>query len=110
MDALKNLAGGIGGGQNQNQQSSSDSKQGGGDFLSGLGDKINTAAGGGKESEKKEDYLDKGIDLVQEKVLNQGPQDNESAIEQAKDEQIANFVRSQYKSTTGSDFPIPDKK
>jgi len=50
-----------------------------------------------------------GIDYVQENVLGQGPQDNESAIEQAKDEQIANFVRDKYKSTTGSDFPIKDK-
>ena len=29
------------------------------------------------------------VDLVQEKVLGQGPQNNESAIEQAKDEQIS---------------------
>lgn len=29
------------------------------------------------------------IDFAQEKVLGQGPQDNESAIEQAKDEQIS---------------------
>ena len=31
-----------------------------GGFLGGIGDKINSAAGGGKESEKNEDYLDKG--------------------------------------------------
>lgn len=30
------------------------------------------------------------IDFVQEKFLGQGPQDNESAFEQAKDKQIAN--------------------
>ena len=35
----------------------------------------------------------KGIDMVQEKVLGQGPQDNESAIEQAKDEQMSDFIR-----------------
>ena len=46
---------------------------------------------------------------MQEKFLGQGKQDNESAIEQAKDGQIADFVRSQYKSATGSDFPIKDK-
>lgn len=40
--------------QGEQQQSSS------GGFLSGLGDKLNSAAGGGKESEKNEDYLDKG--------------------------------------------------
>lgn len=32
---------------------------GGGGFLSGLQSKLNTAAGGGVESEKNEDYLDK---------------------------------------------------
>lgn len=30
-----------------------------------------------------------GVDWVQEHVMKQGPQDNESAIEQAKDEQIS---------------------
>lgn len=47
---------------NNNQQSSSSSgekKEGG--FLSGIGDKLNGAAGGGRESEKNEDYLDKGL-------------------------------------------------
>jgi hypothetical protein len=39
------------------QQSSS----GGGGFLDGITNKVNSAAGGGKESEKNEDYLDKGI-------------------------------------------------
>lgn len=34
-------------------------KEGG--FLGSIGDKFNSAAGGGKESEKNEDYLDKGI-------------------------------------------------
>lgn len=130
-------------------------------------DKVNSMAGGGKESEKKEDGLDKGmtslhdmssilallhhvsnmvltahkgppsypvlplcspfsparrqvnsdtdnncvtgVDFVQEKFLGQGPQDNESAIEQAKDEQISDFIRGKYKGTTGSDFPIADK-
>lgn len=62
--------------------------------------------------------------------MGQGKQDNESAIEQvrqrrittnspgrstiadpaqAKDEQISDFIRGQYKSNTGSDFPIKDK-
>lgn len=40
--------------QPQSQQS------GGGGFFGSLGDKFNSAAGGGKESEKNEDYLDKG--------------------------------------------------
>ena len=47
--------------------------------------------------------------MVQEKVLGQGPQNDESAIEQAKDEQISDFIRGQYKSATGSDMPIKDK-
>lgn len=51
-----------------------------------------------------------GIDFVQEKFLGQGKQDNESAIEQAKDEQISDFIRKQYKGVTGSDIPIQDKK
>ncbi|KAI1614492.1 hypothetical protein EDD36DRAFT_436213 [Exophiala viscosa] len=82
---------------------------GGGNFLGGLGNKLNAAAGGGPTSEKNEDMLDKGIDYVQEKFLGQGPQNNESAAEQMKDEQISDFIRSKYKSTTGSDFPIQDK-
>lgn len=58
------------GGNNQQQQqtgeqnvqgsASGEQKQGGG-FLGGIGDKLNSAAGGGKESEKNEDYLDKGM-------------------------------------------------
>jgi hypothetical protein len=42
--------------------------------------------------------------------MGQGAQDNESAVEQMKDEQISDFIRNKYKSTTGSDLPIPDKK
>ncbi|KAF2263635.1 hypothetical protein CC78DRAFT_533895 [Lojkania enalia] len=101
----------TGGDKDQEQKpSSSEQKQEGGGFFGGLGDKINSAAGGGKESEKNEDMLDKGVDFVQEKFLGQGRQDNESAVEQAKDEQISDFIRKQYKSTTGSDFPIKDKE
>ncbi|KFY44310.1 hypothetical protein V494_01540 [Pseudogymnoascus sp. VKM F-4513 (FW-928)] len=95
---------------NNNSSEGSSNQSGGGGFLDGLKDKMNTAAGGGRESEKNEDMLDKGIDYVQEKFMGQGKQDNESAIEQAKDGQIADFIRSQYKGSTGSDFPIADKK
>ncbi|EEH19429.2 hypothetical protein PABG_01748 [Paracoccidioides brasiliensis Pb03] len=91
------------------KESSSDKKEGGG-FFSGIGDRMNTAAGGGKESEKNEDMLDKGIDFVQEHILGQGPQNNESALEQAKDEKISDFIRGQYKSTTGKELPIRDKE
>jgi hypothetical protein len=46
---------------------------------------------------------------VQERFMGQGPQNNESAIEQAKDEQISDFIRGQYKRTAGKDLPIADK-
>ncbi|KAI1463444.1 uncharacterized protein F4812DRAFT_446963 [Daldinia caldariorum] len=85
--------------ENQQQESSS----------GGIMDKINSMAGGGKESEKNEDVLDKGVDWVQEHILGQGDQSNESAVEQAKDEQISDYIRDQYKKTTGSDLPIKDK-
>jgi hypothetical protein len=49
------------------------------------------------------------VDLVQGRVLGRGPQDNENALEQAKDEQISDFVRDKWKSTTGSDVPFKDK-
>lgn len=51
-----------------------------------------------------------GVDFVQERFLGQGPQDNESAVEQAKDEKISDFIRGQYKSSTGKDIPIKDKE
>ncbi|KLU87175.1 hypothetical protein MAPG_06178 [Magnaporthiopsis poae ATCC 64411] len=98
MDKLGSLAGGQKESQPQKEESS-------GGFM----DKINSMAGGGKSSEKNEDALDKGVDWVQEHVLGQGAQNNESAFEQAKDEQISDFIRKQYKSTTGSDFPVQDK-
>ncbi|TVY52745.1 hypothetical protein LCER1_G006088, partial [Lachnellula cervina] len=81
-----------------------------GGILSSISTKLNTAAGGGKESEKNEDALDKAIDLIQDKVLAQGPQDDESALEQAKDEQVSDFIRAQYEKGTGREFPVGDKK
>ncbi|KAK5076021.1 hypothetical protein LTR64_008535 [Lithohypha guttulata] len=96
--------------QDERQQQGNTGSTSGGGFFGGLGDKFNSAAGGGRESEKNEDMLDKGIDFVQEKFMGQGKQDNESAFEQAKDEQISDFIRGQYKSTTGSDMPIKDKE
>lgn len=41
-----------------------------------------------------------GVDFVQEKFMGQGPQDNESAVEQAKDEQISDYLRGQYVSSS----------
>lgn len=72
-------------------------------------DKVNNTLGGGQSGEQKEDYLDKGVDMFQERVLGQGPQNNESAIEQAKDEQISDAIRGGYKSMIGKDVPIQDK-
>ncbi|KAK5111577.1 hypothetical protein LTR62_004873 [Meristemomyces frigidus] len=112
MDFVKNLTGGNGNQQNTqggNQVQQAGQQSGGGGFMGGLGDKFNNAAGGGAQGEKNEDYLDKGVDLVQEKFLGQGPQNNESAVEQAKDEQISDFIRKEYKSVSGSDIPIKDK-
>ncbi|KAG9562223.1 hypothetical protein KCU71_g6843, partial [Aureobasidium melanogenum] len=109
MDFVKKFAGEEQSGQ-QGSVQQVPAQQGDGGFLGGIGNKLNAAAGGGPESEKNEDYLDKGVDFVQEKFLGQGPQNNESAIEQAKDEQISDFIRKQWKSTTGSDFPIKDKE
>ena len=63
MDFLKKQMGGGETSQSENMQqgtTGSEQKQGGGGFLGGIGDKFNSAAGGGKESEKNEDYLDKG--------------------------------------------------
>ncbi|KAH0542225.1 hypothetical protein FGG08_003347 [Glutinoglossum americanum] len=113
MDAFKNILSGDE--QKQDEQKRGEHSQqqsegsGGGGFLSSIGDRLNSAAGGGRESEKNEDYLDKGVDFVQERILHQGPQDNESAIEQAKDERISDFVRDKYKSVTGKEFPAEDK-
>lgn len=63
MDYLNKFTGGDKA-QSQNEQGSSSSSNQqsgeGGGFLSGLSNKLNSAAGGGKESEKNEDYLDKG--------------------------------------------------
>ncbi|KAA8896387.1 hypothetical protein FN846DRAFT_275596 [Sphaerosporella brunnea] len=102
MDYLKNLSSG---GKQPTEQSPSS----GGGARGGLMDRINGTMGGGLQGEKNEDALDKGVDFVQEKFLGQGPQDNESALEQAKDEQISDFVRGRYKSATGKEFPVADK-
>ena len=64
MDFVNKLAGGAQNqGQSANEQVMQDKNSGssqGGGFLGGIGNKLNEAAGGGRESEKNEDYLDKG--------------------------------------------------
>ena len=59
MDSFKNMMGG--GNSNEQSQQPQQGQSSGGGFLGGIGDKLNGAAGGGRESEKNEDYLDKGI-------------------------------------------------
>ena len=59
-----------------------------GDKNNPLAGAINNAGGGGAEGEKKEDFLDKGVDFVQER-MGQGQQSDETAIEQQKDELIS---------------------
>mgnify|MGYP001296129999 CR=1 FL=1 len=113
--------------QQQPQQQQSQSK------TDSLLNKLHGLAGGGPESEKKEDALDKGtpfpplpiamgdtdgltfppctgIDWVQEHILKQGPQNNESAAEQAKDKVIADVIRDGFHKATGKPFPIKEKE
>jgi hypothetical protein len=66
MDFVKNLTGGGNNNANENQQPTGSEQKSEGGFLGGIGDKLNNAAGGGAEGEKKEDGLDKG------EFLNQG--------------------------------------
>jgi hypothetical protein len=66
MDFVKNLTGdqnnqGQPQAHDRNQQSNQQQNAGSnGGIFSGIGDKLNSAAGGGRESEKNEDVLDKG--------------------------------------------------
>jgi hypothetical protein len=69
MDKLNETLGSFTGSGSSNQEGQQQQPQSGeqkseGGFLGGIGDKLNSAAGGGRESEKNEDYLDKGeVDL-----------------------------------------------
>ncbi|KAK3368337.1 hypothetical protein B0H63DRAFT_514974 [Podospora didyma] len=94
------------GGDNAEQPATTGKQQ---EETSGFMDKLNSMAGGGKDSEKNEDALDKAVDYVQQHGFGAGDQSNESAVEQAKDEQISDFIRKQYKAATGSDIPVKDK-
>lgn len=51
-------------------------------------------------------FFSKAVDLVQEHVFSVGPQNNETAVEQAKDKAIADGLRTGYKSVTEKDIPI----
>ncbi|KAL9488253.1 hypothetical protein ACSS6W_000530 [Trichoderma asperelloides] len=110
MDFVNKLTGsgnnsGNSAGESLSEQQSGGGGGGGGGFMG----KMNDMAGGGAQGEKDEDFLDKGVDFVQENFLGQGDQSNESAAEQAKDEMISDAIRERYKDATGSDFPIKDK-
>lgn len=61
MDFVKKFAGEEQSGQQGSvQQVPAQQSESSGGFLGGIGNKLNAAAGGGPESEKNEDYLDKG--------------------------------------------------
>ena len=75
MDFVNKLAGGNSQsqGQTSSEQTQSTGSSGGqqqssGGFLGGIGDKLNSAAGGGRESEKNEDYLDKGMSALRHRL------------------------------------------
>ncbi|KAJ3051462.1 hypothetical protein HK097_007525 [Rhizophlyctis rosea] len=107
MDKITSMLGGNNNGNvaaTQQQQYQQQPASGGG-FM----DKINGAMGGGAQGEKNEDGLDKAVDFVQEKFMGAGPQNNESAIEQAKDEAISDAIRGRYKAATGKEFLVADK-
>jgi hypothetical protein len=104
MDHLKNLVG-----QGSSDSSKATQEQPQQQSSGGFMGKINNMAGGGAQGEKNEDLLDKGVDMFQEKVMGQGPQNNENAAEQAKDEAISDAIRDQYRKATGKEFPIADK-
>ncbi|KAL2209219.1 hypothetical protein CC79DRAFT_666651 [Sarocladium strictum] len=106
MDTLKSYMGDDKSTDQNPANTNTENKEEGGGFM----DKFNNMAGGGAQGEKNEDVLDKTIDFVQEKVLGQGDQSNESAAEQAKDEAMSDFIRGKYKDTTGTDFPIEDNE
>ena len=61
------------------------------------------------QCDSQPDALDKAVDWVQEHILKEGQQTNESAVEQAKDEAISDAIRKQVKAVTGHDIPIADK-
>ncbi|PHH89650.1 hypothetical protein CDD83_5589 [Cordyceps sp. RAO-2017] len=105
MDLINKVTSAAGA-SNPSAKDEPDKKPSGG----GLMGKVNDMAGGGQRGEENEDGLDKAVDWVQDKILGQGDQSNESAAEQAKDEAISDYIRQQYKDTTGSDFPIKDKE
>ncbi|KAI0786923.1 hypothetical protein C8Q75DRAFT_252991 [Abortiporus biennis] len=74
-----------------------------------LKEKLNEMAGGGAKSELDEDKLDKTVDFVQQYILHEGDQSNESALEQMKDEQISDAIRMAFQQVSGHELPVHDK-
>ncbi|KAJ6529993.1 hypothetical protein DFH09DRAFT_934412 [Mycena vulgaris] len=109
MDFVKKFTGqGENANANTQHGQGHSSSSGGGGFM----DSLNNKMGGGASGEKKEaDWMsiDLAVDFVQER-MGGGDQSNESAVEQAKDEQISDAIRRQYKNMTGKEFPIKDKE
>lgn len=71
MDFVKKFAGGNEQAAQQGSAQQAPTQQGeSGGFLGGIGNKLNSAAGGGPESEKNEDYLDKGKLTIMPSILN----------------------------------------
>lgn len=70
MDSFKNAVG-LGDdkrAEGTQQGQPTEQGEGSGGFLGGIGDKLNSAAGGGRESEKNEDYLDKSMSSPRQTV------------------------------------------
>jgi len=74
-----------------------------------LKEQLNEMAGGGVKSEANEDVLDKTIDFVQQYILREGQQSDESALEQMKDKEIKEVIRLSFKQVTGHELPIGNK-
>ncbi|EGX49308.1 hypothetical protein AOL_s00078g341 [Orbilia oligospora ATCC 24927] len=111
MDFLKKFSdNNAGEGERRPEESTESGERTQGNFFDKASNFVNEQAGGGKKGEQKEDALDKAIDYVQENVFKQGPQNNESAAEQAKDGAIADFIRDQYKKNTGKEFPVSERQ
>jgi len=132
-----------GGNSNEQSQQPQQGQSSGGGFLGGIGDKLNGAAGGGRESEKNEDYLDKGrlFSLFQTSTLltccqvsilckrSSWVKDHRTTsllLSRPRTSRLATLSVAvscddsllwnsadgvlEYKSASGNDFPIEDKK
>lgn len=122
MDALKNAVG-MGGDdsanqQSANQQSANQQSQGG---LGGIGDKVKAAAaslGGKNEGMNLYDafyqvvlkcYTVTVADATHDHGLGQSQKTVDAAVDQADNEQISDFLRSQCKSNSGKDSTAAQK-